>query len=51
MADIYEYVNKTNDSRPVYTSYELSKMVREKRKSGNLDIAAFAENMELQRKC
>ena len=50
MADIYEYVNKTNDSRPVYTSYELSKMVRKKRKSSNLDIAAFAEKYGIAEK-
>ncbi len=50
MADIYEFVNKTNDSRPVYTSYELSKMVRKKRKSSNLDIAAFAEKYGIAEK-
>ena len=31
MANIYRFVKKSNNSRPLYTSYELSKMVRDKR--------------------
>lgn len=42
MADIYEFVKKSDNRRPVYTSYELSKMVREKRKDENLTISEFA---------
>lgn len=42
MADIYEYIKKSNNSRPVYTGYELSKMVKEKREGSGLDRANFA---------
>jgi transcriptional regulator with XRE-family HTH domain len=42
MADIFEYVKKSNNSRPLYTSYELSKMVRDKRMSEGKDVQAFA---------
>ncbi len=31
MANIYSFVNKSDSCRLVYTSYELSKMVRDKR--------------------
>lgn len=42
MADIYEFVKKSNNRRPVYTSYELSKMVRDKRKEEQLSVSEFA---------
>lgn len=42
MADIYRFVKKSNNSRPLYTSYELSKMVKDKRSSEGIGEAEFA---------
>lgn len=42
MADIYEFVKKSNNSRPLYTSYELSKKVKDKRISEEFDVSEFA---------
>ena len=42
MANIYEFVKKTSNRRPAYTKYELSKMVRDKRKTCGLSISQFA---------
>lgn len=42
MADIYEFVSKSSNRRPVYTSHELSKMVRDKRTTSKLDVSEFA---------
>lgn len=42
MADIYEFVKKSNNSRPLYTSYELSKKVKDKRISEEIDVSEFA---------
>lgn len=42
MADIYEFVKKSNNCRPSYTSYELSRNVREKRSSEGMGEAEFA---------
>ena len=42
MASIYEYIQISNNRRPVYTSYELSKMVREKRKVSEMGVSEFA---------
>ncbi|MCI8667188.1 MAG: hypothetical protein HFG82_11070 [Dorea sp.] len=43
MADIYRFINKSNNRRPVYTSYELGKMVRDKRENSGMNLAVFAE--------
>lgn len=43
MADIFEFVKKSDNCRPVYTSYELSSMVKEKRKNERLDVKAFSK--------
>lgn len=50
MADIYEYIKKSNNSRPVYTGYELSKMVKEKREGSGLDRADFAAEYGISEK-
>ena len=42
MADIYEFVKQSNNSRPLYTSYELSKMVKDKRANEGTSIPEFA---------
>lgn len=42
MADIYEFVKQSNNSRPLYTSYELSKMVKDKRIDEGSSIPEFA---------
>lgn len=42
MSNIYEFIQKSNNCRPVYTSYELSKMVRNKRKEEETDCNSFA---------
>lgn len=42
MADIYEFVKKSDNSRPLYTSYELSQMIRDQRASEGLSAAEFA---------
>lgn len=42
MADIYKFVKKSDNSRPLYTSYELSKMVRDKRSSEGIGETEFA---------
>lgn len=47
MADIYEFIKKSNNRRPVYTSYELSKMVRDKRKKSGLGVSEFAASHEI----
>ena len=47
MADIYEFVKKSNNRRPVYTSYELSKMVRDRRKDSGQSISEFALKNEV----
>ena len=47
MADIYEFVKRSDNSRPLYTSYELSKMIRDKRASERLDAAEFALKYEV----
>lgn len=47
MANIYEFITKSNDRRPVYTSYELSKMVRDRRKDSGQSISEFALKNEV----
>ena len=47
MADIYRFVTKSNNRRPVYTSYELGKMVMDKRKSSGMNFAEFANKYEI----
>ena len=47
MADIYEFVKKSNYSRPLYTSYELSKKVRDKRISEGIDASEFASKYDV----
>ena len=42
MADIYKFVKKSNNSRPLYTSYELSKNVKDKRIGEGISEAEFA---------
>ena len=42
MASIYEFVEKSYNRRPVYTSYELSKKVRDKREKSGLNISDFS---------
>lgn len=42
MATIFDFVSLDDSKRPVYTSYELSKAVKEKRKNENLDVHEFA---------
>lgn len=42
MADIYQFVKKSNNCRPSYTSYELSRNVREKRSREEIGEAEFA---------
>ena len=42
MADIYKFVKKSNNSRPLYTSYELSKNVKDKRIREGIGEAEFA---------
>lgn len=42
MADIFEYINKSDNRRPVYTSYELSEMVRKQRINSGQSITEFA---------
>lgn len=53
MADIYEFVKKSNNRRPVYTSYELSKKIKDKRTSEGLDVRDFASkyNVSLEMLC
>lgn len=48
MADIYEFVKKSNNRRPVYTSYELSKMIRDKRENSGLNRSEFAAKYEIE---
>lgn len=50
MADIYRFIKKSNNRRPVYTSYELGKMVRDKRESSGLDLAEFANKYGISEK-
>ncbi len=50
MADIYGFINKSNNRRPVYTSYELGKMVRDKRKSSGMNLTAFADKYGISEK-
>lgn len=47
MADIYEFVKKSNNSRPLYTSYELSKKVKDKRISEGIDASGFASKYDI----
>ena len=42
MADIYKFVKKSDNSRPFYTSYELSKNVKDKRVGEGIGEAEFA---------
>ena len=42
MADIFEFVKKSDNRRPVYTSYELSKMGRDKRQELGIDALEFS---------
>lgn len=42
MSNIYQFVSKSDNRRPLYTSYELSKMVRDKRFASGLTILEFA---------
>lgn len=44
MANIFECIVKSDCRRPVYTSYELSAQVRDKRKMDGLTLQAFANN-------
>ncbi len=50
MADIYEFVKKSDNRRPVYTSYELSKMVRDKREKEGSGILEFAAEYGIDEK-
>ena len=47
MANIYEFVKKSNNRRPVFTSYELSKMVKDKREKSGLNSLEFAAQYEI----
>lgn len=42
MADIYKFIKKSSNSRPLYTSYELSKLVKDMRIREDIDEAEFA---------
>jgi len=47
MATIFDYLFKSDCQRPVYTSYELSNLVKEKRKQEDMSIEEYAQKFNV----
>ena len=47
MAGMLDCINLSNNSRPLYTSYELSKMVKDKRLACGVDEVTFSNQYEV----
>lgn len=47
MADIFDFVKESYNRRPLYTSYELSKKVRDKREESKKGLLEFASLYEI----
>lgn len=51
MANIYEYIIAPDSCRrPVYTSYELSKQIKNKRREENMNVREFAMKYQVSEK-
>lgn len=47
MATIFDYLSKSNCQRPVYTSYELGKLVKDKREGENASLEEYAQKYNI----